>query len=99
MNSTEYTLENRSECSYCGGSARCGDCNGDGEDGNVGNEGACESCAGSGVCAECMDGVEQWLVRGERASCLNHREAWIFMCAGIVPDWFEKFHDQKAVLS
>ena len=97
MSSTGYTLESRSECSYCGGKARCGECNGSGEDGNVGNEGACESCDGSGVCAECMDGVEQWLVRGERASCLNYREAWQFMTVGIVPDWFETFHDEKAV--
>lgn len=89
----DYTLENRAECSHCNGSAICADCNGDGEDGA---EGACETCEGSGICAECMDGVEQWLVRGAHASCLTHEEAWVFMCAGIVPDWFEKFHDEKA---
>lgn len=92
----EYTPETRGDCTYCAGSARCADCGGTGEDGNVGNEGICETCEGSGVCAECMDGVEQWLVRGDRASCLTHKEAWHFMTVGIVPDWFEKFHDEQA---
>lgn len=90
-----YKLESREECEYCGGNARCGECGGSGEDGNVGNEGACDTCEGSGVCAECMDGVTQYLVRGDRWSRLNHREAWMFECANIIPDWFEKFHDDK----
>lgn len=91
---TRYWIEEKAECSYCGGSERCYTC-----DGKGGTEefGYCSDCDSRGVCMQCIGGREQWLFfeapgGGVRGSCLTRDEARVFIRNKTLPEWWAAYH-------
>lgn len=89
----KHWIEEKGECSYCGGNAHCYSC-----DGRGGSEedGECSECGGRGVCMECVGGKEQWLFStagtGKRGSMVRHDEAQAFTHDGTLPEWWLTYH-------